>query len=175
MMASITFKWDSSELDANLAALPAKVKERIRGRVRTAAKRGETQMKIKAPWDDRTGAARAGLYARATTETIAGSVTRYGIEFGNACDHGIWLEIAMSGRYQIIMPTLKATGDALMMSMTDLLGRASDAGEVAEFSPELGERGTSQGVQVRAGRYAFKLKRATRENVRRAIRRRGGF
>lgn len=182
---SVNFKWDSREIDKNLAELPPKVRERIRGRVRRAATRAELEMKAKAPWTETgavniwgrrsTGEARDGLYAIPGVATTEGNISRFGINFGNSSGHGIWLEIAMNGRYQIIMPTLKATGDALMASMTDLLGRAEAAGEIADFSPEVGRPGTSQGAEVTAGRYTFRLKNANRTNVNRAIRRRRNF
>lgn len=170
-MANTQFsmKWNSSALDANLIALPPKIKERIRSRVRTAAKRGESSMKINAPWTDRTGEARDGLYAKAGTYTDAGAISRYTIDFGNLSGHGIWLEIAMSGKYQIIMPTLKATGDALMLSMTGLLDDALGAGELAVLAPELERPGTSQGIEVVAGANVFRIKRVGLRSVQKGI------
>jgi len=35
----------------------------------------------------------------------------------NESEHGIWLEIAMSQRYQIIMPTLDHIGPELMAAL----------------------------------------------------------
>src|ERR1700752_692723 len=99
-MAKVSFKWDSTELDANLLALPPKVKERIRSRVRRASERGEKEMKAKAPWIDRTGNAREGLFADSHIETI-GALTRYSLVFGHTVDYGIYLETMQNGRFQI--------------------------------------------------------------------------
>lgn len=54
-----------------------------------------------APWGDRTGEARDGLET-----TIQDDHDEYELILFNTSDHGIWLEIAMSGQYQIIMPTI---------------------------------------------------------------------
>lgn len=183
---AVSFKWNAAEINKRLAELEPTMQSRIRSRVRRAAERAEVEMKIKAPWTETglenrwgrvsTGEARAGLYAKASQSTVGGN-TLHSIVMGNTSDHGIWLEIAMSGRFQIIMPTVKATGEALMKSFTELMGDSVGLGEVAEISPELGTRGTSQGVEVRAGRAAYRtrsLATFNRGNVLRGVRRHGG-
>ena len=55
-----------------------------------------------APWDDRTGEARANLTAEVTTE--GDSVL---LILSHGVDYGQWLETIQSGRLAIIMPTLE--------------------------------------------------------------------
>lgn len=55
-----------------------------------------------APWEDRTGDARAGLDTdvRWEGETIVW-------EMYHTVDYGIWLETIQNGRFSVIMPTLE--------------------------------------------------------------------
>lgn len=64
----------------------------------------EGDAKVTAPWTDRTGAARNGLYA--TSRVAPG---RGELEIGHGVDYGIWLEIKNSGRYAAVLPTLQRT------------------------------------------------------------------
>jgi hypothetical protein len=55
-----------------------------------------------APWTDRTGNARRGLFSFA--EKGDDSVVLY---LSHTVDYGIYLEISFGGRYQIIVPTIE--------------------------------------------------------------------
>lgn len=61
--------------------------------------------KENAPWQDRTGDARAGLDAEVTTEGNLVVLSLF-----HTVEYGIWLETAFSGDYAIIMPTLEKWG-----------------------------------------------------------------
>lgn len=82
-----------------------------------AAIKGEAFMKENAPWEDNDGhrkdrtpgEARASLF---TVPDLEGDHKE--IVFSHGVDYGIWLETNYSGRYEIIMPAVKAIGDALM-------------------------------------------------------------
>lgn len=185
-MARMTFKWDAAQLNSRLLELSPKLDEQIRQRVELAAVRGEEEMKIKAPWTETgmtnrwgrlsTGAAREGLKTRVVTGYARGrgSVGRnysgalhsiadqYSIVFSHSVKYGIWLEIAMSGRFQIIMPTVVATGRALMMSFTDMLGRLDNGAELFDIAPSSSAGGTSQSASVVAGREVGRVKRTIR-------------
>lgn len=73
---------------------------------------GEADMKANAPWVNRTGAARAGLYT-----FVAHEAGHYTIIFGHSVHYGIWLEVKFNGRDAIIMPTVLNTGKALMRDL----------------------------------------------------------
>ena len=76
----------------------------------------ENYAKQNAPWTDRTGAARRGLFARHNRS----SETSFSIIFGHGVDYGIFLELANSGRYAIIVPTI----EALFPRIVEELGKA---------------------------------------------------
>lgn len=79
---------------------------------------GEGDMKTSAPWSDITGAARNGLSA--TMEHSGGG---HKITFAHGVHYGIWLEVKNSGRYEIIMPTVRKTGAAIMQDLDHLFGK----------------------------------------------------
>lgn len=62
-----------------------------------------------APWDDRTGMARAGL----TTEVGEGE-DGVVLSLAHTVDYGLWLEVIQNGRFAIIMPTLELYGSELI-------------------------------------------------------------
>lgn len=67
-----------------------------------AAGQLEAIMRQRAPWADRTGAARAGLSAEAFHNDGEAGVT-----LSHGVDYGYWLEVIQNGRFAIIGPTLE--------------------------------------------------------------------
>lgn len=63
----------------------------------------EEAAKANAPWDDRTGMAREGLFTNVYSEG-----TEIILELCHTVDYGLWLEVIQNGRFAIIMPTLEA-------------------------------------------------------------------
>ena len=78
----------------------------------------ENYMKGEAPWQDQTGNARNGLFARAYHEG-----DEVGIVLGHSVSYGIWLEVRWGGRYAIIDPTIEAMGPRVMRRFERLLDR----------------------------------------------------
>lgn len=70
-----------------------------------------------APWDDRTGDARAGLEAETSLENGEVNVDLY-----HTVEYGIWLEVRWGGRYAIIIPTIEALGPRLLEKMDRMIG-----------------------------------------------------
>lgn len=62
----------------------------------------EGYMKSKAPWKDRTGNARAGLFARA--ERDGNDIV---IRLAHTMDYGVYLELAHGRKYAILEPTAR--------------------------------------------------------------------
>lgn len=58
--------------------------------------------KQNAPWQDRTGDARAGLDV-----DVSESGGAIYIQLYHQVDYGLWLEVIQNGRFAIIMPTLE--------------------------------------------------------------------
>lgn len=78
----------------------------------------ENYMKNNAPWEDQTGNARNGLFAR---PYHAGDET--GIVIGHSVFYGIFLEARWSGRYAIIQPTLDVMGPKVMRRFNRMMDR----------------------------------------------------
>lgn len=68
----------------------------------TRAAEMQSWMQSNAPWTDRTGDARASLFA--TVYDDGGTIIQ--IRIGHGVDYGVWLEIAHGGRWAIIAPTV---------------------------------------------------------------------
>lgn len=83
----------------------------ITERTRQAAYAVEQEAKANAPWSDRTGAARAGLYADVYND--GGEVV---LELGHTVDYGQWLELIQDGQYAIILPTLEKMADSVLQA-----------------------------------------------------------
>lgn len=60
----------------------------------------EKDMKENAPWQDRTGNARQGLYGTASMDS-----KEIKIRIGHTMDYGVFLELARDGKYAILKPT----------------------------------------------------------------------
>lgn len=82
--------------------------------------RAEQYAKVNAPWEDQTGNARNGLTARYTRSGKTHRLTLF-----HRVNYGIWLEVRFSGRYAIIMPTLKAIRGELLQVVAASVRRAT--------------------------------------------------
>lgn len=117
-MVRAHISFDSRELRRNLKELEGKADRIIGAVIEYHAVEGEAELKTKAPWTDRTGAARTGLHT--ATAHQGGTHT---IVFAHSVPYGIWLEIKNSGRYEVIMPTVRTIGPRVMQSLDGLFGR----------------------------------------------------
>ena len=64
----------------------------------------EKRAKANAPWTDRTGAARRGLFA----ETVV-SATEVVVALSHSVTYGVYLELGHAGRFAILQPTLNSS------------------------------------------------------------------
>lgn len=111
------FRWNSRNLQRNVRDLDEKVDGQIRAIFDRQALRGAAYMKMNAPWTDRTGNARAGLYAQSRHDRNS-----HEIILSHSVAYGIWLEIANSGEYQIILPSVRVIGRETMELLERLFG-----------------------------------------------------
>jgi hypothetical protein len=72
-----------------------------------------------APWTDRTGNARTGLFS--IVEPAAQDVIEIYLSHGHTIEYGLWLEVAHGQRYAIIMQTLERNLPTLERMLKDLL------------------------------------------------------
>lgn len=85
---------------------------------------GQNHMRTNAPWTDRTGNARQGLFGRAYRNGVSG----YVIVYYGTVPYQIWLEVANSGKYKIINPTLQVMGPRVMANLQGVMGGMRAAG-----------------------------------------------
>lgn len=113
---NVTITWETQELEDKLRditeGLDAKIKEIFRANEAWAM----MWMKANAPWTDNTGRARAGLKA---TSTSAG--TTHEMTLSYSVNYGIWLEVANSGRFQILGPAMRYISRKILADMQALL------------------------------------------------------
>ena len=93
----------SEQVISNLRGWAEKRPEAVVALAQDWAGQLEATAKQRAPWQDRTGNARAGLRG----ETVVGS-NEVKIILAHSVDYGIFLELARDGRYAILKPTLDA-------------------------------------------------------------------
>lgn len=79
----------------------------------------QNSAKSNAPWTDRTGNARSGLFG--TVETAQNMVILY-LSHGQMIDYGIWLELAHGGRHAILLKTIESHLPELKQMLDDIFG-----------------------------------------------------
>lgn len=117
-MSGIVWQTPPSALIANIEAYGEKIQKVIASVGQIIAARAESYAKDTAPWTDRTGQARQGLTG--LCEAAAGDLVT--IYLYHQADHGKWLELANSGRYRVIMPTLQAMYGEVMRLIAAFMG-----------------------------------------------------
>jgi hypothetical protein len=105
---AIRIVWEDN-LSAKVAVLPVVVNKALNVLMQTQAPRVQSYARSHAPWNDQTGNARSGLFARAG----GGGGTSY-IELYHTVPYGIFLETRWGGRYQVLVPTITAEGARIM-------------------------------------------------------------
>ena len=107
---------------AELATAIERYGDRVLQAVTAIAQYVATQMqndaKSDAPWTDRTGNARTGLFGTSEADFARKVVTIY-LSHGATIDYGVWLELANSGRYAVIMRTMQNHYEPLMQMLRE--------------------------------------------------------
>ena len=109
---------DSDSLTPKLKATPALIERAVKTTFRFYEAPVENSAKLNAPWTDRTTNARNGLTARSGKEGDA-----HFLVLAHQVPYGLWLEIAHSGDYAIIMPTIEEFGPKVMGTLSKILDR----------------------------------------------------
>jgi hypothetical protein len=114
---------------SELATAIERYGDRVLRAVAAIAQYTATQMqndaKANAPWTDRTGNARSGLFGTSEADFAAKVVTIY-LSHGAVIDYGVFLELGGgsdgspgSGRYAIIMRTMQSHYEPLMQMLRE--------------------------------------------------------
>lgn len=133
-MAEGRIIWDNP-IPENLARMYPKLEAYIGATLDYKSQEIQGDMRANAPWTDRTGNARNGLFCQPYgffrgkgSRDSAGKFQRQGSIFGlvmyHSVPYGIWLEIRWSGRYAIIVPTLASEGPEVMSLLNNVINRA---------------------------------------------------
>jgi hypothetical protein len=109
--------YDNSTLKKNLDKMSVKLGAMLLMYAATKASQIEADMKIKRPWTDRTGVAKALLKAKVSQpnkDTIR-------ITLAHGAEYGIWLELANEKNYAIIAPTINQEGPRIVEDLNNLM------------------------------------------------------
>jgi len=87
--------------------------------VEKRAPEAEAWMKSNAPWQDRTGKARAGLHVE--VRESPGVLTEMIFSHDPDLDYTLWLEIANSGKYAIIAKAVDVWGPIIMRDLQRII------------------------------------------------------
>jgi 23S rRNA A2030 N6-methylase RlmJ len=107
------------KLARNIAAYGQKVLAAVHAVADFVAGKMQNESRQNAPWTDRTGNARSGLFSVVTQQAAEALVTVY-LSHGHTIDYGKFLELAHGQRYAIVMPTIQANLPALKQMLDDL-------------------------------------------------------
>lgn len=107
---------------AELATAIERYGDRVLQAVAAIAQYTATQMqnaaKADAPWTDRTGNARTGLFGTSEADFARHVVTIY-LSHGATIDYGLWLELVGAGKNAIIVKTMAAHYEPLMQMLRE--------------------------------------------------------
>lgn len=115
-MAKTQVKWIKNEITPNLIKFPPKMHAALGTFMEYESGNVQDYMRANAPWTDRTGNARQGLFAKHEA-----SLTSHKIVCYHTMPYGIWLEVAHDGQYRIIVPTIQSEGKRVMNGIRKLM------------------------------------------------------
>lgn len=108
---------------SELATAVERYGDRVLVAVAAVAQRVATEMqnqaKADAPWTDRTGNARTGIFGTSEADFAAHVVTIY-LSHGATIDYGVFLELSRSGSHAVIMRTMQAHYEPLMQMLREI-------------------------------------------------------
>lgn len=125
-MARVKVDYSDKRLMKNVRTFDNRLRAAVAAVTDRRAAETQVWLRRNAPWTDRTGVARQGLFAIANHgKTFEEIFMAYSVTYG------IWLEVANDRRFAIISPAIRIHGEALMKDMKFLIERM----EGATFSP----------------------------------------
>lgn len=122
-MAKAAFRWvkpPSAELIPNIDAYGQRVRAAVRAVADYIGQKMQNESRQNAPWQDRTGNARSGLFS-AVQEASQDLVAIY-LSHGHSVYYGVFLELARGKRYAIVMPTIEANLPVVEKMLQDIFG-----------------------------------------------------
>jgi hypothetical protein len=145
MDVSVTY--DIEEVKKNLENFDRDLKEKIEAIFLYNESWAEAWMKLNAPWTDDTGAARSGLSAHSYREGSA-----YVMVLAYSVHYGIWLEVANSGRFQILGPAQRAVGAKILSDLKFIVdSKPPTVGNPTRVIPPVARKTARKGTSNKSG------------------------
>lgn len=111
--------YGSSILKQKMDKMGTKIGAAVLMYAATKAVQLESEMKLRRPWTDRTGMAKARLTAKVSQPSS--EIVR--ITLAHGVNYGIWLELAHGKNYAIIGPTIQREGPRVIEDMHGLMDK----------------------------------------------------
>lgn len=127
MALTLTLDGNKNQIKTKLNLMNAKSRTVVESYMVHKAEELEYYMKANRPWQDRTGAARAGLSARLTSSRMNYVQT---IELSHGVPYGVYLEYSMERRFAILEPTIRIKGPEVVNDLQGKLKMFVDVREV---------------------------------------------
>lgn len=124
-MARGAMVWMPDTLTPRLVKMPKNFNKKLNVFMELQSEKVQDFMRLNAPWTDRTGNARQGLFAKNVSDDSKFSIVCY-----HTVPYGVWLEVANDSNYAVILPTIKREGARIMGDLDKFFQRLSE-GEVA--------------------------------------------
>lgn len=115
------FSWTkppSAELIPAIDAYGKRVKVAVRAVADYMAQKCQAEMRQGAPWQDRTGNARTGLFS--VVDEAATDLVTIWLSHGHTVYYGVFLELAHGKKYAVIIPTIQANIPVLEKMLKDV-------------------------------------------------------
>lgn len=122
---SVKIEWETQDLENKLKRITDDLDEKISAIFKANEAWAMAWMKMNAPWTDNTGRARAGL-----TAVSASAGKTHEMLLSYSVNYSIWLEIANSGRFQILGPAMRYISQKILMDLKDVLAGRPPAGNM---------------------------------------------
>ena len=113
--SQVRFTINKDTLTPALTGMEKKVHSRISAATRRQSLVTQNYARSNAPWTDRTGNARNGLFTIAASDQ-----KKHRIVLFHSVPYGIWLEVRFGGRNEIIRPSIQAGGAQLMATLGNI-------------------------------------------------------
>lgn len=104
-MASIEWDVHPDTLARNIKKYGDRVMPAVLAIAKYIAAKSQNEMRTNAPWEDRTGNARSGLFSVA--EQMSAELVVIYLSHGHTIEYGAALELSRGGKYAIIVPTME--------------------------------------------------------------------
>lgn len=116
--AGIRWQRPPSELATAIERYGDRVLTTVAAIAQYTATQMQNEAKANAPWTDRTGNARTGLFGTSEADFASKVATIY-LSHGATINYGVWLELSASGKYSCIMKVMQSHYEPLMQMLRE--------------------------------------------------------